>query len=189
MLKVHSSPNTQFSNAMHRKKLLTLLEAHTPADATEEAMLQNTIQFVNQHPDCFERTLLVGHITGSAWIVDKTRTMTVLVHHRKLNRWFQPGGHCDGDSDVLNVAMKEAQEETGLFVKPVDNRIFDVDVHLIPERKNEPAHYHYDIRFMLEADPMQAFQISTESKELRWVSLENVLMLNNSESIMRMARK
>ena len=152
-------------------------------------MLEETIQFVNQHSDCFERTLMVGHITGSAWIVDKTRTMAVLVHHRKLNRWFQPGGHCDGDSDVLNVAMKEAQEETGLFVKPVDNQVFDVDIHLIPERKNEPAHYHYDIRFLLEAVPTQAFQLSSESKELRWVLLSEIAALNNSESIMRMVRK
>lgn len=174
---------------MHRKKLLTLLEAHTPADKVEAAMLEETIQFVNQHSDCFERTLMVGHITGSAWIVDKTRTMAVLVHHRKLNRWFQPGGHCDGDSDVLNVAMKEAQEETGLFVKPVDNQVFDVDIHLIPERKNEPAHYHYDIRFLLEAVPTQAFQLSSESKELRWVLLSEIAALNNSESIMRMVRK
>lgn len=174
---------------MHRKKLLTLLEAHTPADTTEAAMLTTTIQFVKQHPDCFERSLLEGHITGSAWIVDKKRTMAVLVHHRKLERWFQPGGHCDGDSDVLNVAMKEAQEETGLDVKPVGNQIFDVDVHLIPERRNEPAHYHYDIRFLLEADPAQSFQLSSESKELRWVSLEKVYLLNNSDSIMRMVRK
>lgn len=152
-------------------------------------MLRETIAFVNTHPDCFERTLLVGHITGSAWIVDEGQQYTLLVHHRKLDRWFQPGGHCDGEPDVLKVAVKEAEEETGLIVRPLDDKIFDVDVHLIPERKNVPAHFHYDIRFLLVAAKHQPLVISEESKDLAWVKMGEVTAYNDSDSVVRMATK
>ena len=97
---------------MHRNPLLQLLKNHQPSTTEEIQFKQQMIEFVKQNPDCFERSLLIGHVTGSAWIVDKSRQFTLLTHHRKLDKWFQTGGHCDGDSDVLNVALKEAQEET-----------------------------------------------------------------------------
>jgi 8-oxo-dGTP pyrophosphatase MutT (NUDIX family) len=113
-----------------------------------------------------------------------------MMHHRKLNQWFQPGGHCDGDPDVLNVALKEANEETGLEnLKVVDGEIYDVDVHLIPERKGVPTHYHYDIRFLIEADMNEPLMVTEESNDLAWVSLDKIAEHNDSESIMRMARK
>ncbi|MFN8356856.1 MAG: NUDIX hydrolase [Spirosomataceae bacterium] len=174
---------------MHRNELLQLLQQHQPSDALEASMTQETLTFVQAHPNCFERTLLIGHVTGSAWIVDAAREQALLVHHQKLNRWFQPGGHCDGDADVLRVALKEAEEETGLMVKAMATSIFDVDVHLIPERKTEPAHYHYDVRFLFEADPQQPVVVSFESKDVKWIPLHEIAALNDSESIVRMVRK
>jgi 8-oxo-dGTP pyrophosphatase MutT (NUDIX family) len=76
----------------------------------------------------------------------------LLIHHRKLNKWLQPGGHCDGDTDTLAVAIKEVEEETGVVIKPNDQVIIDLDIHRIPERKGIPAHDHYDVRYLLEAD-------------------------------------
>jgi 8-oxo-dGTP pyrophosphatase MutT (NUDIX family) len=175
---------------MHRNQLLELLESYTPFDHTEAKFHQEIKTFVEAQPACFERTLQTGHITGSAWIVDSTRQYTLLTHHHKLDKWFQTGGHCDGDPDVLAVALKEAEEETGLQnLKVVSSQIFDIDIHLIPERKNEPAHYHYDVRFLIEADKNEVFTITSESKDLAWVLLDNVESLNNSDSIIRMVKK
>lgn len=175
---------------MHRKKLLDLLENHNPSDNNERKMTNETIEFVKTNEDCFKRELLIGHVTGSAWIVNDARTHVLMMHHRKLNQWFQPGGHCDGDPDVLNVALKEANEETGLEnLKVVDGEIYDVDVHLIPERKGVPAHYHYDVRFLIEADMNEPLIVTEESNDLAWVSLDKIAEHNDSESIMRMARK
>jgi 8-oxo-dGTP pyrophosphatase MutT (NUDIX family) len=175
---------------MHRQTLLSLLKAYTPADANEQAMWQETLLFVQDQPDCFQRTLLIGHITGSAWLVSPDRQQVVLIHHRKLDRWFQPGGHCDGDPDVRQVARREAEEETGLTnLQPVTPAIFDVDVHRIPERGAEPAHWHHDIRFLFEADPAESFTHTAETKDIRWVPLKAVKSLTDSESILRMVRK
>ncbi|WP_026261885.1 NUDIX hydrolase [Spirosoma panaciterrae] len=175
---------------MYRQPLLSLLSHHTPADATEKAMTEATVAFVRQHPDCFERSLLIGHITGSAWIVSPDRKQTLLLHHRKLDRWLQPGGHADGDPDVAAVALKEAQEETGLqSVRLLSPAIFDVNIHTIPKRDDVPEHLHYDIRFLFEADPKEPFGISDERTNIQWISLEKVDSLTESESILRLLRK
>jgi 8-oxo-dGTP pyrophosphatase MutT (NUDIX family) len=175
---------------MHRKILLDLLEKHSPIDENELKMRNETIEFVKTNEDCFKRELLIGHVTGSAWIVNDARTHVLMTHHRKLNRWFQPGGHCDGEPDVLKVALKEANEETGLKnLNVVDGQVYDVDIHQIPERKGIPAHYHYDIRFLIEGDMNEQLIITEESNDLGWVSLEKIAEHNDSESIMRMVRK
>lgn len=175
---------------MHRQLLLSLLENHQPFDKNEEAMLQQTIDFVRQNPQCFERSLAIGHITGSAWIVDESRDYAILMHHKKLNRWFQPGGHADGETNVLNVAIKEAQEETGVVdLKILSHAIYDVDVHLIPENPKELAHYHFDIRFLFEVKKDIPLKINAESKEIKWVKHVQIPNFNNSESILRMIRK
>jgi 8-oxo-dGTP pyrophosphatase MutT (NUDIX family) len=154
-------------------------------------MLARVVAFVGQHVDCFERSLVAGHVTGSAWIVDAARTHALLTHHAKLGLWLQPGGHCDGDADVLRVAMREAEEEAGLkeLAPLLGGAIFDVDAHEIPARKAEPAHVHYDIRYAFEADRSLTLQMSVESRDLRWVPLGEIAGLNTDESVMRMVSK
>ena len=175
---------------MHRQFLAQKLAQHTPHDGNEAAMLAQIIPFVAEYEACFERSLAVGHITGSAWIIDLDRSHALLTHHRKLNRWLQLGGHSDGDSNTLNVALREGREESGLAtLRPVSDQIFDVDVHLIPARKGEPDHYHYDIRFLLEADRHTPLVISDESNELAWVPLAQIIDLAPDASIRRMVEK
>jgi 8-oxo-dGTP pyrophosphatase MutT (NUDIX family) len=177
---------------MPRVNVLDLLRVHMSKalDAHEAAMTAETIRFVETHADCFSRTQLSGHLTGSAWIVDATRTRTLLAHHRKLDKWLQLGGHADGDPDLLAVALREGHEESGLKnLRPVSPGIFDLDRHWIPERKTEPAHWHYDLRFMIEANPAEPFAISDESHDLAWVEVTRVTSLNPEESMARMVRK
>lgn len=175
---------------MLRQQLLQQLESHHPTDAHEEEMRLRTIDFVRQHEDCFERSLAIGHVTGSAMIVNHERTHILLTHHKKLNRWLQLGGHADGDGNILNVALREAEEESGLKdVRPLSTAIFDVDIHLIPARKTEAEHYHYDIRYLCEADSRIPLTISDESHDLVWVPLDGVLNYTEEESMLRMVDK
>jgi 8-oxo-dGTP pyrophosphatase MutT (NUDIX family) len=175
---------------MHRRSLISLLEAYSPSHATDAAARDRILRFVRGHDDCFERSLLEGHVTGSAWIVNASRTQCLLTHHRKLDRWLQLGGHADGQTDALEVAMREAREESGLTsLRPVSEAIFDCDVHPIPGRRDEPEHFHYDVRFLLEADDAEPLVLSEESKELAWVALADVASLESDESVMRMVAK
>lgn len=174
---------------MAETNLLELLNDYVPADEFEFTMWLNTIAFMESQPRCFERTLTVGHVTASAWVVSPDRTKVLLMHHRKLNRWFQPGGHCDGDPDTLKVALKEVLEETGVVARPLRQGIFDIDVHTIPGNAREVAHLHYDIRYLLEADPSPEVARNYEAKEVRWVPLDEVRLYNASESLLRMQRK
>jgi 8-oxo-dGTP pyrophosphatase MutT (NUDIX family) len=175
---------------MIRQSILELLRAHRTNDQLENSMLQNTIHFIEQHPDCFERSLLTGHVTGSAWIVNKEGTHVLMMHHKKLDKWFQPGGHCDGDSNVMAVAAKEAFEETGIEVRSLSPAVFDVDHHVIPARKNIPEHIHYDIRFLFEADKTaDELSANEEANAVRWTPLEEVEQYNNTPSIMRLVKK
>jgi 8-oxo-dGTP pyrophosphatase MutT (NUDIX family) len=175
---------------MKRDPLLSLLAAYKPEPGDEHKMLLQTFEFVTENPECFERTLKIGHVTASGWVVSKEREQVLLMHHQKLDRWFQPGGHCDGDPDVVSVAKKEIEEETGLTnVKLVEGGIFDVDIHLIPSNREFPAHYHYDVRFLFEGDTKEKLIINSESKDVKWVALGEVHNLNDSDSILRMVRK
>jgi len=175
---------------MKRNSLKALLDSYSTADQAESEMLQETKNFVSANADCFERTLASGHVTASGWIISNNKEEVLLMHHRKLDRWFQPGGHCDGDPDVVAVAKKEVEEETGLVnFSLLQDGIFDVDIHLIPANSKDAAHYHYDIRFLFEADPDEELIINIESNDVKWIPVSEVENLNNSESMMRMVRK
>lgn len=175
---------------MHRAPLLALLHAYRPIDAGDEGCRQRFIAFVREHPDCFERELAVGHVTGSAWIVDATGTRVLLTQHRKLNRWLQPGGHADGESDVSAVALREAREETGLPGLTLDAAaIFDLDIHRIPARAPVAEHEHFDVRFVVRAGADERFTVSDESHALAWVPLDGLEPYTTERSIQRMREK
>jgi ADP-ribose pyrophosphatase YjhB (NUDIX family) len=177
---------------MH-EKIRELLTAYgrTSLEAHEAAMVAETLRFIATEPQCLWRTCGPGHLTGSAWIVDATRCRTLLTHHLKLEKWLQLGGHADGDGDLLAVALREGCEESGLStLQPVTGSVFDVDRHWIPARKTEPAHWHYDVRFMFEADADEPLvRAANESKELAWVDVARVTELNPEESMARMVMK
>lgn len=177
---------------MRRAPVLQLLRSHAlqVLDRHEAEMTALTLAFVAAEPDCLLRTCVPGHLTGSAWIVSPDRSRVLLTHHRKLDKWLQLGGHADGDPDLLAVALREATEESGLArVRPLSAAIFDLDRHWIPPRQTDPGHFHYDLRFLIEADPREPLTVSHESKDLAWVELGQVTALNPEESMARMVRK
>jgi 8-oxo-dGTP pyrophosphatase MutT (NUDIX family) len=177
---------------MHRQELLSLLQRYRTPFNTEAGYVTRAKRFVEQHEDCFDSELRPAHITGSAWVVNPSRTHALMLHHRKQNQWFQPGGHADGDADILRVALRETREETGLpkdAIRLVDNAIFDVDMHTIPPSNLLQMHMHYDIRFLIEIDDSLPVPGNDESHEILWVPLEAVVRFNNNLSTYRMMEK
>lgn len=175
---------------MHRAPLLRLLADYAERHPGEATTTGRFIAFVSAHPDCFERALAVGHVTASAWILDGSRTRVLLTHHRKLNRWLQPGGHADGDPNVAATAAREALEETGLAgLVPDGDAILDLDIHPIPARDAVPAHLHYDVRFLFRASGSPDFIVSDESHDLAWVPLDRLHDFTTQESVLRLAAK
>lgn len=157
----------------------------------DEALIRDRMLDLLAHtPDCFVRSCFPAHFTGSALVLSAERRRTLLHHHRKLDRWLQFGGHCDGESDVLAVARREAQEESGIESLAVWNsKPFDLDIHKIPERGHEPEHWHYDIRYVFVAAPNATFRQSAESRELRWFTAEEMEALPLDTGLRRLVTK
>jgi 8-oxo-dGTP pyrophosphatase MutT (NUDIX family) len=139
----------------------------------------------------FRRERLAGHFTASAWLVDRDGSRVLLTHHRKLGLWLQLGGHADGEPDFATVALAEAQEESGLTDLALeDSAIFDLDRHWIPEHKGVPAHWHYDVRFVIRAMGSEAFVVSDESHALAWRAIASLVDDEGADaSLRRMASK
>lgn len=177
---------------MHRQELLQLLNNHSTRFMDEAGFVARARAFVEANADCFHRDHWPAHVTGSAWVVSPDRSRILMMHHRKLNQWFQPGGHADGDADILRVALRETVEETGLdtrHVKLLHMGVFDVDVHGIAASEHDPRHEHIDIRFLVEIDDSLPVPGNDESHEVLWVRLNDVSAYNNYRSTWRMTEK
>jgi 8-oxo-dGTP pyrophosphatase MutT (NUDIX family) len=166
------------------------LDRHTPADAEEAADLAKIVGFIARHDNPFDRRMAAGHLTGSALIVSHTGDEALLLHHLKLDRWLQPGGHAEADERSGEaVALREALEETGipgLALHPEAPRPLDVDVHDIPARPGEPAHEHLDLRYLVVAPPGAAPSPALgESTRIRWFKWEEMGALGLDPGLVR----
>ena len=172
------------------KRPEVVLQAYQSSDSGQMVYKQMMLDFLRQHDNAFDRACTLGHFTASAMVLNTTKDKVLLMDHVKLQKWLQLGGHCDGDKDFLQVAVKEAKEESGLeSIQILRQDVFDLDIHLIPKRVNELAHYHYDVRFLLQADEREKLQVNCESNGLQWVSLDAVNGVNSDESVLRMCDK
>ena len=177
---------------MHRQQLIQSLESYTTPFMEEAGMVGRARRFVLAHENCFDRTLVHAHVTGSAWVLNPARTHVLMLHHRKLDLWLQPGGHADGDPDMLKVVLKETSEETGIDLKDIhllSEKVFDVDEHVVYPSAHDDRHTHFDIRFLVEIDDRIPLPGNDESHDIGWIPLEQVLRFNNARSIYRMVQK
>ncbi len=176
---------------MHRQKLINQLEHYRSISFNEENKVDEILTFIKSHKNCFDRELAIGHITASSWLENYNGEMALLGLHKKLGIWTQLGGHADGESDTLAVAIREAQEESGIeYIEPISENIFDVDIHFIPARSNEPGHYHYDIRYHLRVTRDVEYRLNDELHELKWIRPQlNQETLQLENSLLRMIKK
>ncbi|WP_313143675.1 NUDIX hydrolase, partial [Stenotrophomonas sp.] len=150
-------------------QLRGLLHDYARREPSHDALAAEFSTLIDDPQDPFCRERLAGHFTASCWLVSADGQRLLLTHHRKLQRWLQLGGHADGDRDLGRVALKEAEEESGLAGLVLDDpAIFDLDKHWIPERTDVPGHWHYDVRFVIRAVGGEAFVLSEESLDLAW---------------------
>lgn len=164
--------------------------ASTSQDREQTRLADAFLDLLATRSDAFERDCVHGHFTGSAWVMSADGARVLLTHHRKLGLWLQPGGHADGDSDLCTVALREAQEETGLRGLRITTEIFDIDRHRIPARADEPEHWHYDVRYVVRAGADESFVVSDESHALAWRDLSDVAEDEKADvSVRRMAMK
>lgn len=164
--------------------------AHAAAWPEEAAEARLFIDLLGEGEHAFLRERLEGHFTASALLVSADGRRTLLTHHRKLDRWLQPGGHADGDTDLARVALTEATEESGLTGLRVEGGIFDLDRHWIPERKGVPGHWHHDVRYVVRAGDDERYVVGEESNDLAWLDIDAVAAdASMDPSLRRMARK
>ena len=176
---------------MSNQSLLNQLNRYKVQYPQEYEKVDAMIHLLTKQKNCFDRDNWEGHFTGSAWVVDASRNWVILTHHRKLGLWLQLGGHADGNSNLIDVALKEAKEESGLTqIKVLSNEIFDLDIHKIPKCYGDPTHFHYDIRFILEADRLsENLLMSQESHDVDWIRIDRVWEKTPEESMIRMVNK
>lgn len=172
----------------HQRAWLADIDAYAQSWPHETAVIDHFRDFMRTHADAAQRTRNDAHLTGSAWLVDRTGERVLLTHHRKLGRWLQLGGHADGDSDLAAVARREAEEESGLDDLIVEPAIFDLDRHRIPARGEDAEHWHYDLRFVVRTTRSEDFAVSDESHALAWRPIADVAA-HADASLARMAQK
>ena len=165
------------------------LAAYVAASAEEAESLDRMRRFLAGPEDPFSRATAEGHFTGSAVIARPDGSAFLLVLHRKLSRWLQPGGHTEeSDASVFDTALREAREETGIgrLDAPLGRAILDVDVHAIPAHGKDAAHAHFDVRYLfttdLDADPAAS---EDPSRPMRWASLADAAALGTDGSLAR----
>lgn len=185
---------------MHRKSLFESLVAYENLCRTyfqgfegEEERLALLRGFAAAHSNCFDRENLEGHFTASAFILSPDLKKVLLTFHAKIQKWMQLGGHADGHPLLHEVALKEAQEESGSqhlsFLDTLSSIPFDLDVHTIQAHKGVPAHLHYDLRYLLVCHKEESISISEESLDLRWIPLDQVREYTEESSVERQVKK
>jgi 8-oxo-dGTP pyrophosphatase MutT (NUDIX family) len=164
------------------------LEAYAPPTAALADMRRRMLALAaGGAPSCSRVSFSPGHFTASAFVLSPDRHHLALILHAKLGLWLQPGGHIDpGDADLVAAARREAREEVGLDdLELAADGIWDVDIHDIPARKAEPAHQHFDVRFLFRS-PTTSLRAASDAEAARWVPLTE-LAAQSDASVARAA--
>jgi len=175
---------------MNKKEFAHQLQNYQTSFSEESGFIPQFLDLLKQE-NCYLRKNTNRHFTSSAWLLNADLTKVVLIHHKKLNKWLQPGGHADGNENLVEVAMKEVREETGIhsFIE-MKKEIFDLDIHLIPEYRDVKEHYHYDARFVFRVSEETKLIRNQETNDVCWTNLSEIKKLtSNNNSILRMVEK
>lgn len=160
-----------------------------PGDATHEHARAEMLAFIDAHPDALHRSCGIGHLTGSALVVDSGTRRVLLLFHTKIQRWLQPGGHADGDGNLAHVSLREAQEETGIDGLSVVTPAIDLDIHVFRSAAGkEPDHLHLDVRHLVLAPEGAVATSNHESEGMTWVPLDELAHYDVDPGTIRMAR-
>jgi len=202
---VHASHPLQLLQ-LYQRHWLTGAVHHASLDLQEEQLIfAEFMAFASMTQMWFHRENETGHFTGSALVTNPAMTRVLLTHHRKLDKWLQLGGHADGDPNLHEVALRETGEESGLSryrllpyesvfnggriqitaPSPATPVPYDLDAHPIPERKGEPAHIHYDVRYVVVADESETPVVTEESHDVRWFDIGEARLITNERSMHR----
>ena len=184
------------------KKLKEKLLRYKVQNPLEEETAEKYINFLEKFWEkWFFRENLEWHFTGSIVVVNKNISKTLLMHHKKLDKWLNFWWHADWDIDIENVAIRELEEEAGIFIKKSDllEDFIDLDLQIIPERKNapwkkcpwgEPKHFHYDVRYVVKVDENINFQKQElEVNDIKWFTVEELEKENLSNWVFKIIRK
>lgn len=170
--------------------LFSLVQSHFPIDSDEAAHRDHILSFLSTAPQPMDRNVFdPGHITGSAFLASDDGRNILLIHHAKLNRWLQPGGHAErGETDARHVARREAHEEVGVLTDENSGELLDLDVHTIPARKDQPAHFHFDLRYLFFI-PKRDIIHANEVLDARWFTLDEAEKVIDEPGLRRMIHK
>lgn len=177
---------------MNRQELIQKLQSYQPSEH-EALFVPRFIELLKSDRCFFRDHLNPGHVTASALLFNKTGDQILMNHHKSLKKWLAFGGHCDGDEDVLRVAIRETMEESCLTAfKPVTPDMISIDIHTIPANpnKNEAEHDHYDISFIMQMTDHQTPVISDESTVLKWMTIQEALnVVHNHNNMTHLIHK
>jgi 8-oxo-dGTP pyrophosphatase MutT (NUDIX family) len=168
-----------------------MLRGYSPHDLEEERHLRRIHALLERGPEAFRRDhFRPGHFTASAFVLDPTETRLLLVHHAKLHRWLQPGGHVEAtDANVVAAARREIEEEVDLRdLRLLVDGVFDVDVHAIPPLKADPGHEHFDLRFLFRSTTVDAVA-GSDARDARWFPFGEVSAAESDRSVLRALHK
>ena len=162
------------------KNFVTQLQNYLPFNEQESVDKQTILTFVKNNPDAFLRSNTSAHVTASSWIVNKDFTKVLMVYHKIYNSWSWTGGHCDGDTDTLAVALREATEETGVQATPLSDEIYSVECLTVDgHRKNGNyvgSHLHLNVTYLLQADDRAPLTVNEgENTAVKWFDLDEAL--------------
>ena len=162
-------------------KIVEEIKKYRPCNEQEQRDKAVILAFLENNEDTFLRSNLLAHMTASSWIVNPERTKTLMVYHNIYDSWSWTGGHADGETDLLSVALREAREETGIaHVRPVSPEIFSLEVLTVDghEKRGEyvPSHLHLNVTYLLEAEESDTLHICKEENSgVAWFTLEEAL--------------
>lgn len=173
-------------------ELLQLIEEYKQLFPDEKGSVFSFNEFVKRNlgNSVYSRQNFDGHFTASAFLVNEEKTKILFLKHKMLNRWLQPGGHIDDtDESILYAALREVEEEMGLQhadLQLIGDSVFDLDAHAIPEniKKNEPAHVHYDVRYLFKVvNETNLLLNQDEADGLKWLPLSQLSTLAGFEKV------